>query len=72
MAESTLTLDLTGLRDAVAGKFFGGATGAIALNQLLLEALPKLTTYAQIIHSTGKGKGIDFNNPNYHPNVPNS
>ncbi len=47
--------------------FLGGATGAIALNQILLEALPRLTQNAQIIHSTGKGKGIDFNHPNYHP-----
>ncbi len=47
--------------------FMGGATGAMRLNEILLEALPKLTEFAHVIHSTGKGKGIEFNNPNYHP-----
>ncbi|MDB4940105.1 MAG: murG [Candidatus Doudnabacteria bacterium] len=47
--------------------FLGGGTGAAALNQILFEALPELVKFSHIIHSTGKGKGIDFKNPGYHP-----
>lgn len=45
----------------------GGATGALGLNLILKDALPELVKIAQIIHSTGVGKGIDFKDPNYHP-----
>jgi UDP-N-acetylglucosamine--N-acetylmuramyl-(pentapeptide) pyrophosphoryl-undecaprenol N-acetylglucosamine transferase len=47
--------------------FLGGATGALALNQILLEALPDLTKFSHIIHATGRGKEIVFTSPNYHP-----
>ncbi len=46
--------------------FLGGATGALKLNEILQSALPELTAFAQIIHSTGKGKGIGFKSENYH------
>lgn len=45
----------------------GGATGALGLNQILEKALPELVKLAQIIHSTGAGKQIDFKDSNYHP-----
>lgn len=35
---------------------FGGGTGAQALNDLIERALPKLVTFCQIVHATGKGK----------------
>ncbi len=47
--------------------FLGGATGALRLNEILKEALPELTKFAQVIHSTGAGKKIDFHSSNYHP-----
>ncbi|MFH1233119.1 MAG: undecaprenyldiphospho-muramoylpentapeptide beta-N-acetylglucosaminyltransferase [Patescibacteria group bacterium] len=34
----------------------GGATGAIAINNLVLESLDELTKFCQIIHLTGKNK----------------
>jgi UDP-N-acetylglucosamine--N-acetylmuramyl-(pentapeptide) pyrophosphoryl-undecaprenol N-acetylglucosamine transferase len=34
----------------------GGGTGAAALNELVLQALPLLTDFCQLIHLTGKGK----------------
>ncbi|MEK7075648.1 MAG: UDP-N-acetylglucosamine--N-acetylmuramyl-(pentapeptide) pyrophosphoryl-undecaprenol N-acetylglucosamine transferase [Patescibacteria group bacterium] len=45
----------------------GGATGATGLNNIIEEALPELVKISQVIHSTGIGKGISFNHPNYHP-----
>ncbi len=46
----------------------GGATGAAGLNQILKEALPELTKYVQILHITGKDKGLDLEpTENYHP-----
>lgn len=45
----------------------GGATGAQSLNLILLQALPELVKFVQVIHSTGKGKSIDFAHANYHP-----
>lgn len=45
----------------------GGATGALALNEIILQALPELVKFVQIIHSTGKSKGINFSHENYHP-----
>ncbi|MFA6513738.1 MAG: UDP-N-acetylglucosamine--N-acetylmuramyl-(pentapeptide) pyrophosphoryl-undecaprenol N-acetylglucosamine transferase [Patescibacteria group bacterium] len=46
----------------------GGGTGSQAINNLIIKALPKLISSAQIIHLTGKGKlPIDQKNdaPNY-------
>ncbi len=43
----------------------GGATGAAALNSVILQALPQLITFAEIIQSTGKNKGLNFQNPHY-------
>lgn len=34
----------------------GGGTGAQAINQLLIESLPELKKFCQIIHQTGAGK----------------
>ncbi len=45
---------------------FGGATGAASLNKIVMEALPELVKVVQVLHSTGKGKAIDFKHPNYH------
>ncbi|MBI4133486.1 UDP-N-acetylglucosamine--N-acetylmuramyl-(pentapeptide) pyrophosphoryl-undecaprenol N-acetylglucosamine transferase [Candidatus Uhrbacteria bacterium] len=36
---------------------FGGGTGALALNKTIVEALPELTKFCQVIHITGIGKG---------------
>lgn len=44
----------------------GGASGAVALNQLLKEALPLLPPNWQIIHQTGIGKQIDVSRLNYY------
>ena len=49
---------------------FGGGTGAVGLNKLLVAALPEITKFAQVVHALGKGKGgknKSFENPNYHP-----
>jgi UDP-N-acetylglucosamine--N-acetylmuramyl-(pentapeptide) pyrophosphoryl-undecaprenol N-acetylglucosamine transferase len=35
----------------------GGGTGALAINQLVAKALPRLTEFCQIIHITGRKKG---------------
>ncbi|MDP3993899.1 MAG: UDP-N-acetylglucosamine--N-acetylmuramyl-(pentapeptide) pyrophosphoryl-undecaprenol N-acetylglucosamine transferase [Candidatus Doudnabacteria bacterium] len=47
----------------------GGAAGSARLNEVVIEALPELAKYVQIIHSTGgripKGKKPDY--PHYHP-----
>lgn len=37
----------------------GGGTGALALNQIILEATPKLLNNFQIIHLVGKGKTVE-------------
>jgi len=37
----------------------GGGTGAWGLNKIVYEALPQLLSICQIIHSTGKSKGLD-------------
>ena len=34
----------------------GGGTGALAINELLLKALPELVKFCQIIHQTGRAK----------------
>lgn len=36
----------------------GGGTGALAINQLVSEALPELLSFCNMIHQTGKGKNI--------------
>lgn len=49
---------------------FGGGTGARDLNQVVIQALPELTKFCQVIHSTGIGKNElsgKQNNPRYHP-----
>lgn len=46
----------------------GGGTGALALNKLILGNLDKLTDFCQVIHITGKEKGLKAaNSKNYHP-----
>jgi UDP-N-acetylglucosamine--N-acetylmuramyl-(pentapeptide) pyrophosphoryl-undecaprenol N-acetylglucosamine transferase len=44
----------------------GGATGAEQINHVVVEALPELLKAHQIIHVTGKGKHIEYSDPNYH------
>ena len=44
----------------------GGGTGAMAINQLTLEALGELTKKYQIIHLTGKDKSIVKKIPDYY------
>ena len=44
----------------------GGASGAVALNKLLVEALSFLPPNWQIIHQTGAGKTIDASRLNYY------
>lgn len=43
----------------------GGGTGAQALNQLIVQAVPELTRYYEIIHITGKGKQKESDNLSY-------
>jgi UDP-N-acetylglucosamine--N-acetylmuramyl-(pentapeptide) pyrophosphoryl-undecaprenol N-acetylglucosamine transferase len=43
----------------------GGSSGAERINVALRSALPELLPTWQIIHLTGKGKGIDFKHPAY-------
>jgi UDP-N-acetylglucosamine--N-acetylmuramyl-(pentapeptide) pyrophosphoryl-undecaprenol N-acetylglucosamine transferase len=45
----------------------GGGTGAEAINKLIEENIIELTSFCQIIHSTGKGKMTSVKNDNYHP-----
>lgn len=44
----------------------GGGTGSQIINDVVKEALPKLTKFAQVIHTTGAGKGFSFDSDNYH------
>lgn len=46
----------------------GGGTGSAKLNKVILESLPELTKYVQIIHSTGNRlpKITTFIHPHYH------
>jgi UDP-N-acetylglucosamine--N-acetylmuramyl-(pentapeptide) pyrophosphoryl-undecaprenol N-acetylglucosamine transferase len=46
--------------------FLGGGTGAEVLNQIIVEAVPQLTRFCQIIHSTGQGKSLEVYNERYH------
>ncbi len=44
----------------------GGGSGSVALNRLLIEALPYLPDNWQFVHQTGKGKSIgELERPNY-------
>jgi UDP-N-acetylglucosamine--N-acetylmuramyl-(pentapeptide) pyrophosphoryl-undecaprenol N-acetylglucosamine transferase len=43
----------------------GGGTGALALNKIVMDALPKLLSRMQIIHVAGRGKNI-FQHPLFH------
>ncbi len=42
---------------------FGGGSGAMALNQLVWEALPQLLKVVQVIHATGRNRGEGILNP---------
>ncbi len=47
---------------------FGGATGALQLNEVVGMCLPELVKTHQVIHLTGKGKNLStYKNRNYHP-----
>lgn len=45
----------------------GGSLGAQRLNLALGEILPQLITQFQVVHLTGKGKGLEFEHDNYRP-----
>ena len=45
-------------RDRPVLLILGGGTGALAINNLIKEALPRLLEYFQIIHIAGKGKNV--------------
>jgi UDP-N-acetylglucosamine--N-acetylmuramyl-(pentapeptide) pyrophosphoryl-undecaprenol N-acetylglucosamine transferase len=36
----------------------GGGTGALALNRLVAAAAPRLTEHVQLVHLTGRGRGV--------------
>jgi len=36
----------------------GGGTGALNLNKIIISSLPEILNFAQVIHITGKGKGL--------------
>lgn len=44
----------------------GGGIGAAGLNAILRDALPELCQRFEVIHSSGAGKRVDFENPRYH------
>lgn len=44
----------------------GGSLGATSLNNAVLNILPRLVLKYNIVHLTGKGKRINFENPYYH------
>lgn len=44
----------------------GGGTGSQNINDLTFRALPKIVKFAQVIHTTGAGKGKIFESENYH------
>ncbi|NRA43652.1 MAG: undecaprenyldiphospho-muramoylpentapeptide beta-N-acetylglucosaminyltransferase [Oligoflexales bacterium] len=43
----------------------GGSLGALKINQALKECIDTLIEDYRIVHITGKGKGIDFQHPDY-------
>ena len=46
----------------------GGGTGALALNRIVAEAADELVTFCQVVHLTGRGRGVPpaTPNPRYH------
>jgi UDP-N-acetylglucosamine--N-acetylmuramyl-(pentapeptide) pyrophosphoryl-undecaprenol N-acetylglucosamine transferase len=54
LAYSQLNLD----RDVPLVVVTGGGTGALALNQLVAAAVPRLVGHAQVFHLTGRGRGV--------------
>jgi UDP-N-acetylglucosamine--N-acetylmuramyl-(pentapeptide) pyrophosphoryl-undecaprenol N-acetylglucosamine transferase len=36
----------------------GGGTGALALNRIVAAAAPRLVDFAQVLHLTGRGRGV--------------
>lgn len=44
----------------------GGGTGSQKINRIIAGALPKILKSAQVIHTTGRGKGFVFEHENYH------
>lgn len=36
----------------------GGGTGSLILNKMVISSLPEILNFAQVIHITGKGKGL--------------
>ena len=44
----------------------GGGVGAVQINELVWNALPEITQFAQIIHSTGANKGRTMKAQRYH------
>jgi UDP-N-acetylglucosamine--N-acetylmuramyl-(pentapeptide) pyrophosphoryl-undecaprenol N-acetylglucosamine transferase len=44
----------------------GGGTGAQAINDLIKESIGELSSFCQIVHSTGKGKAVEIVDGNYH------
>ena len=45
---------------------FGGGTGALSLNNLVIESLLQLVDFCQIIHITGGRINQEFKHPRYH------
>lgn len=45
-------------KDVPVVSIFGGGTGALSINKLIVEALPELLSFCQVIHSAGKGKNV--------------
>lgn len=45
----------------------GGGTGAEAINKLIEGNIAELSSFCQIVHSTGRGKMTSVKNDNYHP-----
>jgi UDP-N-acetylglucosamine--N-acetylmuramyl-(pentapeptide) pyrophosphoryl-undecaprenol N-acetylglucosamine transferase len=45
----------------------GGGTGALGLNRLVAAAAPRLVGHAQVVHLTGRGRGVppETNSPRY-------
>jgi len=44
----------------------GGGTGAQAINDLLKDSIKGLSSFCQVVHSTGKGKAVEIADKNYH------
>ncbi len=44
----------------------GGGTGSKLINEIVEKALPKIVKFAQVIHTSGSGKRINFESDNYH------